>query len=199
MASSSGLTTGIHFLPRFLSGTGLGADVYALLLLVLAVALLFAGSSLIKVLAFLVVGLAGAAFGAAVGTLLLPILGTIVGAVVGFIIGGVIGLLLVYVGVGLALGYFGYHATLDYTHILVLAVVVGIALLIVGIVITTKVLELATAVLGGVILYGVLTFFGLAPLLSLVIAIVAVVLGFAVQFSGKQRRSRYQGRYTTTV
>ena len=170
-----------HFLPHFL--TVPGSFLYALVLLVLALALIFAGRSVVKALAFLVVGLAGAAFGAAAGTLVLGPIGTVLGAVVGFVLGGVIGLLLVHIGIGLALGYFGYLVTRDLTHVFLLAVAVGIVLLAVGIAMASKILEIATAVLGGVILYGVLTFFGLPPWLALVVAAVAAIAGYYVQRS----------------
>ena len=186
---SAPLASGVRFLPHFLQA-GTGGVLYALVLLVVALALMFAGRSVIKTLAFLVVGLAGAAFGAAAGTLVLGVFGTILGAVVGFVIGGLIGLLLVHVGIGLALGYFGYLATRDLTHIFVLAVVVGIVLVFIGIIVTSKILELATALLGGVILYGVLLFFGAGPPLAFVVAALVAVAGFYVQYRSSLSRPR---------
>jgi hypothetical protein len=181
-----------HFLPHFL--TSPESLLYALVLLVVSLVLIFAGKSAIKALAFLVVGLAGAAFGAAAGTLVLGPIGTVLGAVIGFVIGGVIGLLLVHVGIGLALGYFGYLVTRDLTHIWLLAVTVGIVLFVAGVVITSKVLELATAVLGGVILYGVLTYFGVPPLFALIVAVVATIAGYFVQRNNSERRHQVQVR-----
>lgn len=171
-------TTG-HFLPRLLLGSG--GILFALVLLVLALASMFAGRSIIKALAFLVVGFAGAAFGAVVGGLTLGLLGTILGAVLGFVVGGLIGLLLVHVGIGLALGYFGYLITRDLTHIFLLAVIVGVVLFTVGIVVTSRLMELGTAILGGVIFYGVLTFFGIAPFFAVIIALIVAIAGFYVQ------------------
>ena len=183
----------IHFLPRLLHGPG--GVLYALVLLVVALALMFAGRSIIRTLAFLVVGLAGAAFGAGVGTIALGPLGTILGAVFGFVIGGLIGLLLVHIGIGLALGYFGYLVTRDVTHLFLLAVLVGIILFVVGLAIASKLLDLATSVLGGVIFYGVLTFFGVSPTLAFVVTVVAAAAGFYVQ----HRSSANRGSSKTSV
>jgi hypothetical protein len=170
-----------HFIPSFLPGPG--GVLYALILLVVALALIFAGRWIIKALAFLAVGLAGAAFGAVVGSVILGLLGTIIGGVLGFVVGGLIGLLLVHIGIGLALGYFGYLITSDLTHIFLVAVIVGVLLFVVGVIVTSRLLELATAILGGVILYGVLTFFGIASLFAVPIALVVSIIGFYVQHS----------------
>jgi len=181
IGSSSLAAYGGHFLPGFLLGPG--STLYALVLLVLALALIFVGRSIIKALAFLVVGLAGATFGAVLGSLMLGLLGAILGAVLGFVVGGLVGLLLVHIGIGLALGYFGYVITRDITHVFLLAVIVAILLFVVGIVIASRILELGTAVLGGVILYGVLTFFGIAPFFAVLIVIVVSMVGFYLQYS----------------
>ncbi len=168
------------FFPHALSGPG--GLVYAGVLLLLSLALMFAGRSIIKALSFLVVGLAGAAFGLAAGGLVLGVLGAIVGGVVGFVVGGLIGLLLLHVGMGLALGYFGYLAVRDLTHVFILAVAVGVVLFIVGVIISSRLLELVTAAVGGIILYGALVFFGLPPLYSFLVSLVLAVAGFYVQW-----------------
>jgi hypothetical protein len=183
----SGLATNTFF-PHALSGAG--GDVLAVILLLISIALMFSGRSIIKGLAFLVVGFAGAVFGLAVGGIVLGPIGAVIGGVIGFLAGGAIGLLLVEVGMGLALGYFGYLATRDITHVFVLAVVVGVILFFVGVALASKLLELVTAVLGGVVLYGVLVFFGLAPLDSAVISLVLAAAGFFVQ-----QRKRRQGEH----
>jgi len=187
--ASSGFATG-SFLPHALSG--FSGSVFAIILALVALGLMFAGRSIIKGLAFLVVGLAGAAFGLAAGGLLLGVIGSIIGGVVGFVLGGLIGLLLVHVGMGLALGYFGYLATRDLTHSLLLAVVVGIVLFFVGVAISSKLLELVTAVVGGVVLYGVLVFFGAAPLYAAAVSVVLAAAGFYVQRSRRRRGERWR-------
>jgi hypothetical protein len=187
--ASAELATG-SFFPHALSGAG--GVVFAVILFALSLALMFDGRSIIKGLAFLVVGLAGAAFGLAAGGLLLGVIGAAVGAVVGFLVGGVVGLLLVDLGMGLALGYFGYLAARDLTHVFVLALVVGVILFFVGIVVSSKLLELVTALLGGVVLYGVLVFFGVAPLYAAVVSLVLAAAGFYAQLRKRRRGEHWR-------
>jgi len=176
--------------PHVISGTG--GLLYALVLLVISLALIFAGRSVIKALAFLVAGLAGAAFGAAAGTLVLGFIGTVIGAFVGFIIGGLLGLLLVHLGIGLAFGYFGYLITKDLTHVLLLALAVGFVLFVVGLAASGKLLEVATAALGGVILYTVLVYFGAAPSYAGVISVVLALVGLATQWRSRRQREHWR-------
>ncbi len=183
------LATGTPF-PHFISG--LGGSVFALVLALVALALIFAGREVIKGLAFLVVGLAVAAFGVATGGVLLGVVGAIIGGVAGFLVGGLIGLLLVDFGMGLALGYFAYLATRYLTHSLILAVVVGIVLFFVGVAISSKLLELVTAAIGGLVLYSVLVFFGVTPFDSAVVSILLAVVGFFVQRSRRRRGERWR-------
>ncbi len=173
------------FLPSALSSPG--DMVFALILLLLSLALIFAGRSVIKGLAFLVAGLAGAALGLTLGSAFLGVIGAIIGGVLGFIVGGLIGLLLVHVGIGLALGYFGYLVASHLTHVFLLAAVVGVVLFIVGVALSNRLLELMTAILGGVILYGALVFFAISPLYAAVISIVLAAVGFYVQSETHRR------------
>jgi hypothetical protein len=188
LASSAFATR--SFFPHALSG--FSGWVFAIILLGLSLVLMFKGRSTIKGLAFFVVGFAGAAFGLAVGGVVLGVIGAILGAVLGFLVGGVVGLLLVNVGMGLALGYFGYLATRDLTNVFVLAVVVGIILFFVGVAISSKLLDLVTAVLGGVILDGVLLFFGVSPPYAAIISLVLATVGFYVQFRNRRRGERWR-------
>jgi hypothetical protein len=183
------LAAGTPF-PHFISG--LGGSVFALVLGLVALALIFAGREVIKGLAFLVVGLAVAAFGVATGGLLLGVVGAIVGGVAGFLVGGLIGLLLVDFGMGLALGYFAYLVTRFLTHSLILAVIVGIILFFVGIAISSKLLELVTAAVGGLVLYSVLVFFGVVPFDSAVVSLLLAVVGFFVQRSRRQKGEQWR-------
>jgi len=187
--ASSGFATGSLF-PHVLSG--FSGSVFAIVLALVALGLMFAGRSIIKGLAFLVVGLAGAAFGLAAGGLFLGVIGAVIGGVMGFIIGGLIGILLVHVGMGLALGYFAYLVTRNLTHSLLLAVVVAIVLFFVGVAVSSKLLDLVTAVLGGVILDGVLVFFGVSPPYAAVISVVLAAIGFYVQFRNRRRGERWR-------
>ena len=174
-----------NLLPSAL--TSPGNIVFALILLLLSLALMFKGRSVTKGLAFLVAGIAGAAFGLTVGTLFLGAIGAIIGGVLGFIVGGLTGLLLVRVGIGLALGYFGYLITSYLTQVFVLAVVVGIVLFLVGVGLSNKFLELMTAILGGVILYGVLVFFAIPPFYAAIISLLLAIAGFYVQHEARRR------------
>jgi len=176
------------FFPHPLSG--FGGTLFAVILLAVSLALVFNGRSIIRGLAFLVVGLAGAAFGLAVGGQFLGVIGSVVGGVGGFLVGGALGILLVDIGMGLALGYFGYLATRDLTGVFVLALVVGIILFFVGVAISSKLLELVTAVLGGVILYGVLVFFGISPPFSALVSLVLAAAGFYAQLRKRHRGER---------
>lgn len=185
----SAFATG-NFLPHL---SGFGGSLFAVILALVALALMFSGRSIIKGLAFLAVGLAGAAFGLAVGGSFLGVIGAIIGGILGFLVGGAIGLLLVNVGMGLALGYFGYLVTRDLTNVFLLAAVVGVVLFFVGVFLSNKLLDLVTAVLGGVILDGVLVFFGVSPPLAAVISVLLAAGGFFVQF--RNRRSDEHWRH----
>jgi hypothetical protein len=184
--ASSGLAAS-NFLPHI---SGFGGSLFAVILALVALTLMFSGRSIIKGLAFLVVGLAGAAFGAAVLGGFLGVIGAVIGGVLGFLVGGAVGLLLVDVGMGLALGYFGYLVTRDLTNVFILAVVVGVILFVVGVAISSKLLDLVTAMLGGVILDGVLVFFGVPPLYAAVVSLLLAVIGFSVQISNRRRGER---------
>jgi hypothetical protein len=188
LASSAFATR--SFFPHALSG--FSGSVFAVILLGLSLALMFYGRSIIKGLAFLAVGFAGAAFGLAVGGIFLGVIGAVIGGVLGFLLGGMVGLLLVNVGMGLALGYFGYLATRDLTNVFVLAVAVGIILFFVGVAVSSKLLDLVTAVLGGVILDGVLVFFGVSPPYAAVISLVLAAAGFFIQFRNRRRGERWR-------
>jgi hypothetical protein len=174
--------------PHALSG--IGGVVFGVVLLVLSLALIFYGRSIIKGVAFLTVGLVGAAFGLVAGGLVLGFIGAGIGAIVGFVIGGLIGLLIVHVGMGIVLGYFGYLAVRDVTHGSLLAILVGIILFFVGVAISIKLLELVTAIVGGVILYNVLVFFGVPALYAVVVAVALAAIGFYVQQQQQKRRLR---------
>jgi hypothetical protein len=181
------LAAGILF-PDLLSGSS--GFVYAVVLTGVALGLVFSGRSVIKGLAFLVAGLAGATLGLSLGSAALGVIGAIAGGVVGFLVGGVIGVWLVEVGMGLALGYFGYLAAHYLTGSLLLAVAVGVVLFFVGLALSSKLLELATAALGGLILYSVLIYFGAAPLAALVVSLVIAAAGFFVQQRNRRRGER---------
>jgi hypothetical protein len=166
--------------------SGLGGDVFAVILILVSLGLMFWGRSVIKALAFLVAGLAGAGLGVAAGGIVLGPIGSLVGALVGFVVGGLFGLLLVHLGIGIALGYFGYLATRDLTHSLVLAFAAGVILFFAGLAASSRLLELATAAVGGFMLYSALVYFGASDILATVVAAILAIAGFVVQQRGRQ-------------
>ena len=162
----------------------------AIVLGIVALGLMFAGRSIIKGLAFVVVGFAGAAFGAAAGALILGPLGGLIGIVLGFLLGGLVGVVLVELGMGIALGYFGYLLTRFLDGPVDLVLVVGVVLFIVGLALSTKALELVTAVIGGIVLDSVLIFFGASTFNAAVISLLLAAAGLFVQDS-KRRRAQH--------
>lgn len=176
--------------PHALSG--LGGSLFAVVLALVAIGLMFAGRRIIKGLAFLVVGLAGAAAGVTAGGALLGPVGAVVGGVVGFLVGGAIGLLLVSVGMGLALGYYGYLAARFLTQSLLVAAFVGILLFVVGLVIAARLLELVSAIVGGVVFYGVLVYFGVGTAPAALVSLLLATVGFLVQFTERRRREPWR-------
>lgn len=176
--------------PHALKGTG--ADVYAAILALIALGLIFAGRSIIKGLAFLVAGFAGAALGLTLGAAVLGVLGSIVGGVLGFLVGGFIGIFLVQFAMGIALGYFAYLVTRFLTHSLVFGLAAGIVFFVVGLALSGRLLELVTAAIGALVLYGVLIFFGLSPVGAAVISIVLGVAGFLIQRNRHRNEPRWR-------
>jgi hypothetical protein len=167
--------------------SGFGGSVFAIVLLALSLVLMFYGRSVIRGLSFFVVGLVGASFGILSGGLVLGFIGALAGGVVGFVLGGMLGMFFVDIGIGVALGYFGYLAVFDLTNAFILAVAVGFVLFVIGAVVSGKLLELGTAVVGGFILYGVLVFFGAGPLSSAAVSVLIAGAGF--YFQDRKRRS----------
>jgi len=165
----------------------------ALLLSLLAVSLLlaFAGRAIVKVIAFLVVGLVGAAVGATLVVQFLPTygtLGTLLGLLIGFVAGGLIGVALVAVGIGLATGYAAYLLTTSFVSGTTIPLVVGIVFFLIGLALYGRILGLVTALAGGLLLFDVLTMYGLGSTLSIVLAALVAIAGVYVQEGmGKKR------------
>ena len=165
---------------------------WALLLSMLAVSLvlIFAGRTVVKVLAFLVVGLIGASIGGELAAQYLTgtgSLGTVLGVVLGFVFGGLLGVTLVAVGIGLAIGYAAYVLTADLVSGSTVPLIVGFIFFIVGLALYNKILSFVTAVAGGLLLFDVLELYGLDPAVSVIVAGVLTVLGIWVQ-EGSHRR-----------
>ncbi len=170
-------------------------------MLIVSLLLIFAGRKVVKVLAFLVVGLIGASIGgvfAAQYLTSLGSLGTLLGVLIGFVAGGLIGLLLVRVGIGLAVGYAAYLLTLDLVSSTVAAFVVGFVFFVVGWLLYNKILSLVTAVAGGFLFYDALRLYGLDPTVSKVLAVLVTLIGIWLSL-GYRRRAKQETSHETSV
>jgi zinc-ribbon domain len=154
----------------------------AIVFLVVALALIFAGRYIVRVIAFVGVGLVFAAVGAAFGAVVLSVFGLVLGAILGFIIGGLLSLVLLPLSIGIAVGLIVYHITLAISGIYLLSLVIGVIFFIIGIALALRLLSLATAVFGAFLLFDVLAFYFHIPgLIALLVAIFFGALGFWVQ------------------
>jgi len=166
------------------------ADLLFLVLLGVSLVLIFAGGTLAKVVAFLVVGLVGAVFGGAMVAQYISPQWDLVGVLLGFIVGGLLGMALLSLGVGLVVGYAGYALALGFGLSPTLALVAGLVFCIVGLVLASKILTVVTAVVGGFLLFNVLTHFGLGPALSTLVAGALALIGLWVQLSSRRHATR---------
>jgi hypothetical protein len=165
----------------------LGGTVIVIAMLVLGIALLFAGKSLVKAIVFIVAGLFGALIGASIGAALGP-LGIVLGAIGGFIVAGLLGYFLLHVGIGLGLGFLAFATTRSYTGGLIIPLVIAVVFFVIGVILTDQILELATALLGGFLIYEVAILFNVPDLIAVLGAGVLVVLGFWVQHKRQPRK-----------
>jgi hypothetical protein len=155
-----------------------------LALLGVSLVLIFAGRSVVKVIAFLVVGLIGASIG---GTLAAQYLvgsgdlGTLLGVILGFAIGGLIGVVLVMVGIGVVLGYGAYLLIQEFVSGNIIPLVVGFVFFLVGVALYDRILSLVTALAGGFLLFDILVGYGAGSTLSLVVAAALTLAGIWVQ------------------
>jgi len=161
-----------------------------LILLVAALVLIFAGGTLAKVIAFIVVGLVGAVFGGALVAQYISPQWDLVGVLLGFVIGGLLGVALLSLGIGLVVGYAGYLLALDFGAGSLIALAAGVVFFIVGLVLARKILDIVTAIAGGFLLFNVLTYFGLGLTLSTLVAAALTLIGLWVQLSSGRRKAR---------
>lgn len=169
---------------------GLPGQLLVIALAIAALVLLFAGRSIIKVVAFFVVGLIGVALGGTIGVVTLGPLGALIGAVLGFIVGGFLGMALLALGISLIIGYAGYVLALDLSGNPFVALVIGFVLFVIGLAFHNKIISVVTAVAGGILLFDVLRMLGMEVLVSTIIALLAVVAGIYVQSTtGKRIKS----------
>jgi hypothetical protein len=171
-------------------------------MLVVSLLMIFAGRKVVKVLAFLVVGLVGASIGGILGAQYLASLGSfgrILGVLIGFFTGGLIGVMLVAVGIGVAAGYAAYLLTLDVVPNTTVAIVIGVIFFIVGLALYNKILSIVTAVVGGFLFYDALRLYGLNLALSTALAILVTLAGIWVQYrSGRSTEEPALTNVTST-
>ena len=163
------------------------ADLLFLTLLVVSLALIFAGGTLAKVVAFLVMGLVGAVLGGVVVAQYISPQWDLVGILFGFIIGGLLGVVLLPLGVGLVVGYAAYIVTLGFGLSSTAALVAGFLFFIIGLVLSSKILVVITAVGGGFLLFNVLAYFGFDPLASAFVTAALTLAGLWVQMASRRR------------
>lgn len=165
-------------------------DLLFLVLLGVSLVLIFAGGTLAKIVAFIVVGLVGAAFGGSLVAHYVSPQWDLVGVLLGFVVGGLLGMALLSLGVGLVVGYAGYVLALGFGLSSSLAIVAGVVFFIVGLILASKILTVVMAVVGGFLLFNVLSYFGLAPALSIVLTGVLTLIGLWVQLSSRRHVTR---------
>ena len=168
-------------------------------LLALSLVLIFGGSTLVKVVAFVVVGIAGAIFGGALVANYLAPGWDVVGMILGFLIGGVLGVALVALGIGFAVGYAAYLVVLDLALGQTVALIAGVIFFVVGLVLSGKILAIGTSIVGGMLLFSILTAQGFVPATAIIVAGALTVLGLWVQLvPGRRIAASTKGQPSTS-
>ena len=162
---------------------GVPSQVLLLALLGVSLVLIFAGRTVAKVVAFLAVGIVGAALAGSIAAQYLTSQWQVLGALAGFVIGGLLGVVLLPLGVGLAIGYAGYVIALDLALGTPAALIAGVVLFIVGALLSDRILSFATALIGGLLLFDVLTLYGFGPTLATLVAALLTLVGLWVQLA----------------
>ena len=160
-----------------------------LVLLVVSLLLIFFGRTVVRVLAFLVVGLIGAALGGMLMAEYLPGLGTlgsVFGVLVGFVLGGFVGLMLLALGIGLAIGYAAYLLAIDVVGNTTVALVAAVVFFILGAVLYKKILTVATAIAGGLLLFDALRLY-FDPTVAGVVAALVTLVGLWFNLARRRR------------
>jgi len=170
-------------IPRTLSFTS------AVLALVVALALIFAGRYIIRGLAFIAIGFVFAAAGATFGTVILGFVGTVLGAFIGFVLGGLLSFVLLPLAIGIATGLLAFNLAQALFHVYLLSLILGIVFFCVGVVISTKLLALATAFFGSLLLFEAMIYFNVSPFIAAATAVVMGAIGFWVQGGFKSRQA----------
>jgi len=183
------MTSSLESIPSSLLPSGLATPIFLVALLLAALFLIFFGRRIIKLVAFILGGLAGAYFGGILGAAFLGSLGTLVAELVGFLLGGFLGMSFLSFAIGLGLGYAGYAITQAIVGSTVASLVVGLVLFVVGKILAAKILSLVSVIFGGFLLLNVLTSVGLPLELALLAVIILSSLGLWVQNESAKRMS----------
>src|SRR2546428_7864861 len=101
------MTSPPESIPSSLLPSGLATPIFLVALLLAALFLIFFGRRVIKAVAFILGGLAGAYFGGILGAAFLGSFGTLVAELVGFLFAGLVGVAFLSFPIGLRLSYQG--------------------------------------------------------------------------------------------
>ncbi len=130
--------------------------------------------------------------GRPVDALVLGIFGFIAGGLFGFIVGALASFVLLPLGIGFATGILAYNLTQNLFHLYPVSILVGVVSFIVGIFLSMKLLSLATAVFGSLILFNVFGFFHFPVFVSAAVAILVGAAGFWIQGgSGSSQETKF--------
>jgi len=179
-------------LPPSLLPSVVGAPIFLIVLLAVSLLLIFFGRRVLKVVAFVLGGFAGAYFGGIIGEFFLGTLGTVLGEVTGFLAGGVLSLAFLALGIGLALGYGGYAITQALVGATLLSLIVGGLLFVLGVILSGRILSLVSVVIGSFLLLNVLIFVGFSLLLAAPFVLILAIVGFWIQNESERRRAPTQ-------
>ncbi len=185
----------IWSIPNILAPLEANVPAWALLLglFALSLVLIFAGKTLVKVVAFVVVGFAGAALGGTLAAQYLAPSWQILGIILGFVIGGMLGVALIALGIGFAVGYAAYVITLDLALGPTVALIAGVVFFLVGLALSGKILTVGTAIVGGLLLFNVLTTYGFGPTMATLVAAALTIVGLWVQLAPQRRMTTGTG------
>ncbi len=124
-------------------------------LLAVSLMLMFVGRRFIDAIAWLVVGLVGAAIGVTFGS---PFgaLGSVIGFVGGFLIGGVASVFLLPLGLGFALAYVAYSIAGHFVNITLVPDLVAVVCFAYGLLLTDLLLPVVSSAVGGAIFFDIM-------------------------------------------
>ena len=183
------MTSPPESIPSSLLPSGLATPIFLIALLLAALFLIFFGQRVVKVVAFILGGLAGAYFGGILGAAFLGSFGTLVAEVIGFLLGGFLGMSFLSFAIGLGLGYAGYAITQAILGSTPASISVGLMLFFIGMILAGKILSLVSVIFGGFLLLNVLSSVGLPLELALLAIIILSSLGLWVQNESAKRMS----------